>query len=190
MSVIVTSSPFPGPGSHEKFSERGRARCRRVDFTEEQIRYAVQQTEAGIDVAELCPKYGVAQETSYRWRQRYGALTKSELAPLKDLERENARLKKVVVPHAPNVLSQPLVATGARGRHSGWRCRVFDLGVDRPGDRRDDADWLDPVIVAVGVDEARHHFARRSSSAWANTPTPSSESRAHAAARNSRARAA
>jgi putative transposase len=65
-------------------------------FTEEQIRYAVQQAEAGVGVPELCRKYGVAQATFYRWRQKYGALTKSELVRLKDLERENARLKKLV----------------------------------------------------------------------------------------------
>jgi len=65
-------------------------------FTEEQIRYAVQQAEAGLSVPELCRKYGVAPATFYRWRQKYGALTKSELARLKDLERENGRPKKLV----------------------------------------------------------------------------------------------
>jgi len=49
-----------------------------------------------VAVPELCRKYGVVQATFYRWRQKYGALTKSELARLKDLERENARLKKLV----------------------------------------------------------------------------------------------
>src|SRR6266478_7065712 len=73
----------------------GRA-MRTSRFTEEQIRYAVQQAEAGVAVPELCRKYGVAQATFYRWRQKYGARTKSELARLKDLERENARLKKLV----------------------------------------------------------------------------------------------
>ena len=42
------------------------------------------------------PEVRVAQATFYRWRQKYGALTKSELVRLKDLERENARLKKLV----------------------------------------------------------------------------------------------
>jgi putative transposase len=69
---------------------------RKSRFTEEQIRYAVQQAEVGISVPELCRKYGVAAATFYRWRQRYGSLTKSELARLKDLERENSRLKKIV----------------------------------------------------------------------------------------------
>ncbi len=65
-------------------------------FTEEQIRYAVQQAEAGLSVPELCRKYGVAPATFYRWRQKYGALTKSELVRLKELERENSRLKTLV----------------------------------------------------------------------------------------------
>jgi putative transposase len=69
---------------------------RKSRFTEEQIRYAVQQAEVGIPVPELCRKYGVSAATFYRWRQRYGALTKGELARLKDLERENGRLKKIV----------------------------------------------------------------------------------------------
>ncbi len=47
-------------------------------------------------VPELCRKYGVVQATFHRWRRKYGALTKSELARLKDLERENAGLRKLV----------------------------------------------------------------------------------------------
>lgn len=43
---------------------------RKSRFTEEQIRYAVQQAEAGISVPELCRKHGVAVTTFYRWRQR------------------------------------------------------------------------------------------------------------------------
>ncbi len=47
-------------------------------FTKEQIRYAVQQAEAGVAVPELCRKDGVRKATFYRWRQKYGALTKSK----------------------------------------------------------------------------------------------------------------
>jgi putative transposase len=61
---------------------------RKSRFTEEQIRYAVQQAEGGISVPKSCRKYGVTAATFYRWRQRYGSLTKSELARLKDLGRE------------------------------------------------------------------------------------------------------
>jgi putative transposase len=65
-------------------------------FTDQQIRYAVQEVEAGISVAEVCRKYGISEATFYRWRQRFGSLTRSELSRLKELERENARLKKLV----------------------------------------------------------------------------------------------
>ena len=69
---------------------------RKSRFTEEQIRYAVQQVEAGISVAEVCRKYGISEASFYRWRQRFGSLSRGELSRLKDLERENARLKKLV----------------------------------------------------------------------------------------------
>jgi len=69
---------------------------RKSRFTEEQIRYVVQQAELGIPVPELCRRYEGSAATFYRWRQRYGALTKHELARLKDLERDNSRLKKIV----------------------------------------------------------------------------------------------
>jgi putative transposase len=69
---------------------------RKSRYTEEQIRYAVQQLEAGVPIEELSRKYGVSQATFYRWRQRYGALSRSELARLKELERENRRLKSII----------------------------------------------------------------------------------------------
>ena len=53
---------------------------RKSRFTEEQIRDAMQQAEVGIPVPELCRKYGISEATYYRWLQRYGALTKGELA--------------------------------------------------------------------------------------------------------------
>jgi len=69
---------------------------RKSRFTEEQIRLAVQQAEAGLDVTELCRKYGVSQATFYRWRSKYGALSRTELQELKELKGENGRLKKIV----------------------------------------------------------------------------------------------
>ncbi len=41
-------------------------------------------------------KYGVSQQTFYRWRKKYGGLAPSELQRLKELERENTQLKKLV----------------------------------------------------------------------------------------------
>jgi len=65
-------------------------------FTEAEIIYAVKQLEAGISVKELTRKYGVTEQTIYRWRRKYDGLSPSELKRLKELERENSRLKKLV----------------------------------------------------------------------------------------------
>lgn len=65
-------------------------------FTETEIFYAVKQAEAGIPVREVARKYGVSQKTIYDWRKKYGGLSPSELKRLKELERENAELKKLV----------------------------------------------------------------------------------------------
>lgn len=69
---------------------------KRSKYTEEQIIYAIKQAEAGVPIAELCRKYGISQQTFYRWRKRYGGLTPSELRRLKELETENRRLKQLV----------------------------------------------------------------------------------------------
>lgn len=69
---------------------------RKSRFTKEQIRLAVQQAEAGPDLTEICRKYGVSQATFYRWRTKYGALSRSELQELKELKRQHGQLKKIV----------------------------------------------------------------------------------------------
>lgn len=48
-------------------------------FTEEQIRLAVQQAEAGVGPTELCRKYGISRATFYRWRHMYGSMSRTEL---------------------------------------------------------------------------------------------------------------
>lgn len=69
---------------------------RKSRFTEEQIRLAVEQAAAGAPIPELCRKYGVSAATFYRWRTKYDALTKGELQRLKELERENRRMKAII----------------------------------------------------------------------------------------------
>lgn len=69
---------------------------KRSKFSEEQIVYAIKQVEVGVPIAELCRKYGISQQTFYRWRNKYGGLAASELKRLKELERENTQLKKLV----------------------------------------------------------------------------------------------
>ena len=65
-------------------------------YKEEQIIRILKEVEAGSSVAEVCRKYGVAEQTVYRWRSKYGGLETSELQRLRELEAENSRLKRIV----------------------------------------------------------------------------------------------
>ena len=65
-------------------------------FTNEQIGYALRQAEAGKTVAEICRELGVSQQTFYRWRRKFAGMGVAELNRLKELERENKRLKQLV----------------------------------------------------------------------------------------------
>ena len=65
-------------------------------FTEEQIIGFIRQAEAGMPVKELCRKGGFSDATFYKWRAKYGGMEADEARRLKDLEVENARLKKLL----------------------------------------------------------------------------------------------
>jgi putative transposase len=64
-------------------------------FSEEKIITVLKQWEAGVKPAELTRKHGVSEATLYNWKARYGGLDVSQLRRLKELEVENARLKKM-----------------------------------------------------------------------------------------------
>ena len=69
---------------------------RKSKFTAQQIAYALKQVEVGVPIAEICRKYGISQQTYYRWRSKCSELAPSEVRRLQELERENARLKSIV----------------------------------------------------------------------------------------------
>ena len=73
---------------------------KRKKFKAEQIvvmlREAEVQMAKGLDTTEVCRNLGISEQTYYRWRKEYGGLKLDQAKRLKELERENARLKKIV----------------------------------------------------------------------------------------------
>jgi len=64
-------------------------------FTDSQIMAILKQAEAGTPVPELCREHGISSATFYKWRAKFGGMDASLMARLKELEAENARLKKM-----------------------------------------------------------------------------------------------
>ena len=65
-------------------------------FTEAQKAFVLKQGEEGTPVAEVCRKAGISQATYFNWKKKYAGLMPSEMRRLRELEQENARLKKIV----------------------------------------------------------------------------------------------
>jgi putative transposase len=69
---------------------------KRKRFSEEQIAFALRQAESGTMIEEICRKMGVSEPTFYRWKKVYAGMGVTEIRRLKQLEDENAKLKRVV----------------------------------------------------------------------------------------------
>jgi putative transposase len=65
-------------------------------FTEEQIIGFLKQAEAGMPIKELCRTAGFSDATFYKWRAKFGGMQVSEAQRLRELESENAKLKKLL----------------------------------------------------------------------------------------------
>ena len=65
-------------------------------FTEQQIIGFLKQAESGLPVRDVCRQGGFSEPTFYKWRAKYGGMEADEARRLKDLEVENARLKKLL----------------------------------------------------------------------------------------------
>ena len=69
---------------------------RKSRFTEAQIIGMIKEQEAGMATAEVCRKHGVSQGTFYKYKSKYGGMEVSEVAKLRTLEDENAKLKRLL----------------------------------------------------------------------------------------------
>ena len=88
----------------------------RKRFTAEQIINMLREAEVLLNqestVGEVCRKLGVSEQTYYRWRKDYGGMRVDQAKRLKELEKENARLKKLV---ADLSLDNDILKEAARG---------------------------------------------------------------------------
>jgi putative transposase len=68
---------------------------RKSRFSEAQIVSILKESDAGMEVKALCRKHGISNATYYKWKSQYGGMEASDLKRVKDLEAENAKLKRM-----------------------------------------------------------------------------------------------
>src|SRR5690606_27351545 len=98
-------------------------------FTETQIIAVLKQGDAGVPIKDLCRQAGISSATYYQWKSKYGGMEASELRRVKELEAENAKLKRMYAELAlDNAAMKDLIAKKLQGRRrsatpcaSSWR---------------------------------------------------------------------
>ena len=89
---------------------------KRIRHSPEQVirklREADVELAKGTPIPEICKALGVSEQTYYRWRNQFGGMKADEMRRLKDLEKENARLKALV---ADLALDKAILKEAARG---------------------------------------------------------------------------
>lgn len=76
---------------------------KRKRFSEEQIISILKEHESGVALPELCRRYGMCQNSFYRWKSKYGGMEVSDAKKLRSLEEENRRLKRLVADQALDI---------------------------------------------------------------------------------------
>ncbi len=90
----------------------------RKQFRPEQIIHMLREAEiklaGGKKIGEVCRELAISEQSYYRWRKEYGGMQVSQAKKLKDLERENARLKRLV---ADQALDKAILEEALRGNY-------------------------------------------------------------------------
>jgi len=95
---------------------------RKSRFSETEIVTLLKQADAGVPVKDLCRQAGISTATYYQWKSKFGGLEASELKRVRELEAENAKLKRMYAELAlDNAAMKDLIARRLQGRRSGAR---------------------------------------------------------------------
>ncbi len=90
----------------------------RRHFKPEQIIHMLREADikvaGGKKIGEVCRELGISEQSYYRWRKEYGGMQVSQAKKLKDLERENSQLKKLV---ADQALDKAILEEALRGNY-------------------------------------------------------------------------
>src|SRR5579871_5572824 len=95
-------------------------------FTDSQIMDALRQAEFGLAVPDICRELGISTATFYNWRGKYGGMDVSLMARMKELEAENARLRKMYVEE--KIKAEIVAEAGSRTRLRSRPEAADDLG--------------------------------------------------------------
>lgn len=80
-------------------------------FSESQIVAILKEADAGMKIGDLCRKHGVSTATYYKWKSKYGGMEASDLKRIRELEAENAKLKRMFADMAlENTAMKDLIA--------------------------------------------------------------------------------
>lgn len=78
---------------------------KRSRFSEEQIIGLLHRNESGVTVSQLCREVGISESTFYQWKSKFGGMNVSEAKRLRQLEAENAQLKRIVADQAVDIVA-------------------------------------------------------------------------------------
>ena len=93
------NTPCKQTGLKVEFStkEEESSAMKQSRFTDSQIMAILKQVENGLAVPDVCREHGISVPTFYKWRAKFGGMDASLIARMKELEAENARLKKMYI---------------------------------------------------------------------------------------------
>ena len=92
-------------------------------YSEEQIIGFLREADAGLPVKELCRKHGFSDASFYTWRAKFGGMEVSDAKRLKDLESENAKLKKLLAEAMLDMEALKVVVKGKYWELSEFLCK-------------------------------------------------------------------